>query len=212
MTGAGIGGEYAAINSAIDELIPAAYRGRVDIIINGSYWIGAALGSASTIVLLDPHLLPPNLGWRIGFGMGALVGLFILALRKYLPESPRWLMTHGFTKRGRGDDRTDRMRSRRGNGRTARTGRRPNARNPSAEVVWLRSHRPNHALDLPQPLDPGPGADDLAGIPVQRRLFHLRADPDELLRRAGGAHGHLPFAVRAGEFCWARWCSAISST
>ena len=96
MTGAGIGGEYAAINSTIDELIPAAFRGRVDIIVNGSYWIGAALGSASTIVILDPRLLPPNLGWRIGFGMGALVGLFILALRKYIPESPRWLMTHGY--------------------------------------------------------------------------------------------------------------------
>jgi MFS family permease len=96
MTGAGIGGEYAAINSTIDELIPAAYRGRVDIIVNGSYWIGAALGSASTIVILDPRLLPPNLGWRIGFGMGAVVGLFILALRKYIPESPRWLMTHGY--------------------------------------------------------------------------------------------------------------------
>ena len=98
ITGAGIGGEYAAINSTIDELIPAAYRGRVDIIVNGSYWIGAALGSASTIVILDPRLLPPNLGWRIGFGMGALVGLFILALRKYVPESPRWLMTHGYGK------------------------------------------------------------------------------------------------------------------
>ena len=96
MTGAGIGGEYAAINSTIDELIPAPFRGRVDIIVNGSYWIGAALGSASTIVILNPHLLPPNLGWRIGFGMGALVGLFILALRRYIPESPRWLMTHGY--------------------------------------------------------------------------------------------------------------------
>src|SRR5581483_1734757 len=96
MTGAGIGGEYAAINSTIDELIPAAYRGRVDIIVNGSYWIGAALGSVSTIIILDPNLLPPNLGWRIGFGTGALLGLFILALRRYVPESPRWLMTHGY--------------------------------------------------------------------------------------------------------------------
>lgn len=98
MTGAGIGGEYAAINSTIDELIPAAYRGRVDIIVNGSYWIGAALGAASTIVILDPHLLPPNLGWRIGFGVGALLGLFILTLRRYIPESPRWLMTHGYQR------------------------------------------------------------------------------------------------------------------
>ena len=96
MTDAGIGGEYAAINSTIDELIPAAYRGRVDIIVNGSYWIGAALGSISTIIILDPNLLPPNLGWRIGFGTGALLGLFILTLRRYVPESPRWLMTHGY--------------------------------------------------------------------------------------------------------------------
>ena len=98
LTGAGIGGEYAAINSTIDELIPAAYRGRVDIIVNGSYWIGAAVGSASTIVILDPRILPPNLGWRIGFSMGALLGLFILALRRYIPESPRWLMTHGYQR------------------------------------------------------------------------------------------------------------------
>jgi|SRR5579875_518018 len=94
-TGSGIGGEYAAINSAIDELIPAEYRGRVDLIINGSYWIGAAMGAASTLLLLDPRLLPPWLGWRIGFGIGALLGLFILLLRRHVPESPRWLMTHG---------------------------------------------------------------------------------------------------------------------
>jgi MFS family permease len=95
ITGAGIGGEYAAVNSAIDELIPAEYRGRVDLIVNGSYWIGAAAGAASTVVLLDPRLLPPNLGWRIGFGIGAVLGLFILRLRRHLPESPRWLVTHG---------------------------------------------------------------------------------------------------------------------
>jgi len=98
LTGAGIGGEYAAINSAIDELIPAAYRGRVDIIVNGSYWIGAAVGSLATLVLLDPHVLPPNIGWRIGFGTGGLVGFAIIGLRKYVPESPRWLMTHGYEK------------------------------------------------------------------------------------------------------------------
>ncbi|MGB6483457.1 MAG: MFS transporter [Candidatus Acidiferrales bacterium] len=95
ITGSGIGGEYAAISSAIDELIPALYRGRVELIVNGSYWIGAAFGAASTLVLLDPRILPPWLGWRIGFGIGAFLGLFILLLRRHVPESPRWLMTHG---------------------------------------------------------------------------------------------------------------------
>jgi MFS family permease len=95
ITGSGIGGEYAAISSAIDELIPAQYRGRVELIVNGSYWIGAAVGAASTVLLLDPHILPPRLGWRIGFAIGAFLGLFILLLRRHVPESPRWLMTHG---------------------------------------------------------------------------------------------------------------------
>jgi MFS family permease len=95
ITGAGIGGEYAAINSAIDELIPARVRGRVDLIVNGTYWIGAALGSLSTLVILDPRLFGANLGWRLGFGVGAALGLTILALRKYIPESPRWLVMHG---------------------------------------------------------------------------------------------------------------------
>jgi MFS family permease len=95
ITGAGIGGEYSAIGSAIDELIPAEFRGRVNLIINGSYWIGAAGGAAATVILLDPHILAPQLGWRVGFGTGALLGLIILLLRKHVPESPRWLMTHG---------------------------------------------------------------------------------------------------------------------
>jgi MFS family permease len=95
LTGAGIGGEYAAINSAIQELIPARYRGRTDLAINGSFWVGAALGAGGSVVLLDPALLPPDLGWRLAFGIGAALGLVILFLRRWLPESPRWLITHG---------------------------------------------------------------------------------------------------------------------
>ena len=95
LTGAGIGGEYAAINSAIDELIPARVRGRVDLMINGSYWLGAALGSTATIILLDPRYLPIWLGWRCAFGIGATLGLIIIFFRQWIPESPRWLMIHG---------------------------------------------------------------------------------------------------------------------
>src|ERR1700682_1584330 len=95
LTGAGIGGEYAAINSAIDELIPARVRGRVDLMINGCYWVGGALGSAATIVLLDPRRLPVWLGWRCAFGIGAMLGLVVIFFRRWIPESPRWLMIHG---------------------------------------------------------------------------------------------------------------------
>jgi MFS family permease len=95
ITGAGIGGEYSAVNSAIDELIPARLRGRVDLIINGSFWLGAAAGSLSTIVILNPQIVPYPIGWRLGFGIGALIGCGILVLRRYIPESPRWLLVHG---------------------------------------------------------------------------------------------------------------------
>lgn len=95
LTGAGIGGEYAAINSAIQEQIPARYRGRTDLAINGSFWLGAILGSLGTTVLLAPGRLPADLGWRCAFGIGALLGLITLFFRRALPESPRWLLLHG---------------------------------------------------------------------------------------------------------------------
>jgi len=98
LTGAGIGGEYAAINSAIQELIPARYRGRTDLAVNGSFWVGAALGALGAVVLLQPGLLPPDWGWRAAFGIGALLGLGILFLRQWIPESPRWLMLHARTE------------------------------------------------------------------------------------------------------------------
>ncbi len=95
ITGAGIGGEYAAINSAIDELIPARVRGRVDLIINGSYWLGAAAGAVAAIFLLDTALFAVDLGWRLAFGLGAVFALAILLVRRNVPESPRWLFIHG---------------------------------------------------------------------------------------------------------------------
>jgi MFS family permease len=95
LTGFGIGGEYAAINSAIDELIPARLRGRVDLAINGTFWIGAALGAGLSIVLLDPDFIGAEWGWRIAFGLGGVLAFAILLVRRHVPESPRWLLMHG---------------------------------------------------------------------------------------------------------------------
>ena len=98
-TGAGIGGEYTAINSTIQELIPARVRGWTDLVINGSFWIGAAIGAVAAIVLLDPAVIDPAIGWRVAFLIGAVLGLVILVMRLWIPESPRWLMTHGDAQR-----------------------------------------------------------------------------------------------------------------
>ena len=95
LTGAAIGGEYSAINSAIDELIPSRVRGWADLAINGTFWVGAAAGSVASIILLDPGLFQVDHGWRLGFGIGAVLGLVIIFLRHHIPESPRWLLTHG---------------------------------------------------------------------------------------------------------------------
>jgi MFS family permease len=98
LTGAGIGGEYTAINSTIQELIPARLRGWTDLLINGSFWIGAALGAGGSLVLLNPAFIDPALGWRLAFLIGTAIGLMILVMRRWIPESPRWLITHGFDK------------------------------------------------------------------------------------------------------------------
>ncbi|MGK5547700.1 MFS transporter [Streptomyces sp. URMC 127] len=95
LTGFGIGGEYAAINSAIDELIPAAFRGRIDLIINGSFWLGAIGGSLLSVLMLDTDVFPADVGWRLTFGLGVVLGLVILFVRRNVPESPRWLFIHG---------------------------------------------------------------------------------------------------------------------
>jgi MFS family permease len=95
VAGAGIGGEYAAINSAIDEIIPAKYRGRVDIAINGTYWGGAALGAVASVFFLNTDIFAQDIGWRLSFFIGPILGLLLIYLRRHIPESPRWQMTHG---------------------------------------------------------------------------------------------------------------------
>ena len=95
LTGAGIGGEYTAINSTIQELVPARYRGWTDLVINGSFWLGAAMGAVAAIVLLDPAVISPDFGWRLAYLIGAVIGFGVLLMRMWIPESPRWLMIHG---------------------------------------------------------------------------------------------------------------------
>jgi MFS family permease len=97
-TGSGIGGEYAAINSAIDELIPVRLRVRIDLIINGTYWGGAAGGAALALVFLNKDWIPADLGWRLAFGVGVILGLLILLVRRHVPESPRWMFIHGYDR------------------------------------------------------------------------------------------------------------------
>src|SRR5215216_3473077 len=96
ITGAGVGGEYSAIHSAVDELIPARVRGWVDLVIGGSYWIGTILGSLASLLLLDESLFAKDIGWRIAFALAAVMGLGILLVRRNVPESPRWLCLHGY--------------------------------------------------------------------------------------------------------------------
>ncbi len=98
LTGAGIGGEYAAVNSAVDELIPARVRGHVDLVINSTFWIGSAVGSGASLLLLNTGLFPPTYGWRLAFGIGAALGIIVLVMRQFVPESPRWLMIKGRTE------------------------------------------------------------------------------------------------------------------
>jgi len=100
LTGAGIGGEYSAINSTIQELIPARYRGQLDILINGSFWVGAAVGALVAVILLDSALIDPELGWRLAFLTGAALGLVVFTMRMWIPESPRWLAIHGHEEKG----------------------------------------------------------------------------------------------------------------
>ncbi len=95
LTGIAVGGEYAAINSAIDEITPARLRGRVNLAVNASYWLGAAIGALASVLFTSGDVMPITVGWRLAFAIGGLLGLPVIWLRMFVPESPRWLVTHG---------------------------------------------------------------------------------------------------------------------
>lgn len=147
LTGAGIGGEYTAINSTIQELIPARYRGWTDLVINGSFWVGAAMGALASVFFLDPDWFGPDLGWRLAFFIGALLGLIIFVMRLWIPESPRWLVTHGRAAEAQAilDAVDERYRARGhsfGDGPLARMRLRPRTHTPLGEVAraLFRTH------------------------------------------------------------------------
>ncbi|MFD2356806.1 MFS transporter [Nonomuraea ferruginea] len=186
------------------ELIPSRHRGRIDILINGSYWLGAAGGALLTVPLLNN--LPVNIGWRVAFGLGVVLGLAILLVRRHVPESPRWLFIHG-----RGDEAEKIVQGGRARGREG--GRRRPARTPAghhhphAQVDRVHPDRAHHGRPLPHADRPGAVALHRTGVPLQRDHLRVRADPVDVLR---DRHAHrlllrrhrgrqLPRAAAAGQ-------------
>ena len=192
-TGSGIGGEYAAINSAIDELIPARVRGRVDLVINGTYWLGSAAGAGGALVLLDTSNFPANIGWRLAFGVGAIFGIFVLLVRRNVPESPRWLFIHGHNQEAErivGEIEAD---VRAGNRPAAAGAAGQAAENPSARDDFVCRNRPGRFHALSAARDPRAGAVHRTGVSLQRRDVQSGHLAERLLRnrrRQGAAVLH----------------------
>ena len=208
ITGLGIGGEYAAINSAIDELIPARLRGRIDLIVNGSYWGGAAdrrggLAAAAVAAVSSASISAG--GWASA--SARVLGGCILLLRRFVPESPRWQVTHGREREA--EETTADIEHQIGARSAAREG---HVEDPPAQGVRLRPDPARHAGRQPRPQLPGARADGRAGVPVQRGVLHLRAGAGEVLSHRR-RHGPAPTSCRwRRAISSARCCSAICST
>ena len=182
LTGAGIGGEYSAINSTIQELVPARVRGWTDLIINGSFWIGAAIGALGSLVLLDPQVINPDFGWRLGFLIGAGLACLIFLMRFWIPESPRWLITHGRAEEAEKviADIESRFSIIAADASGAASQTAPATFNATA----LGDGCSIPATSAPD--DRWSQSDGVPGVLLQCNIFHLCADSYRLLWRRGG--------------------------
>jgi MFS family permease len=208
LTGAGIGGEYSAINSTIQELVPARVRGWTDLIINGSFWVGAAIGAAASIILLSPSVLPVDVGWRAAFLIGAALSVIIFILRLWIPESPRWLITHGRATEGEAIVANIEASLARA-GHPLACGPYPKVRlharthTPLREVMatLFLAHRTRTAVGL--------SLMTAQAFFLQRDLLHLRAGPDRLLPGSVRQRWLVPPAICCRQFPWSPTARAV---